>query len=77
MWKPKKTVGQMVEEAKTRIENLSVEQVEAEIARGDAQVVDIRDVRERRKVGFIPGSTHVPRCGRRPPSRRRRSSPPG
>ena len=61
MWKPKKTVGQMVEEAKTRIENLSVEQVEAEIARGDAQVVDIRDVRERRKVGFIPGSTHVPR----------------
>ena len=61
MWKPRKTVGQMVEEAKTRIENLSVEQVEAEIARGDAQVVDIRDVRERRKLGFIPGSTHVPR----------------
>jgi rhodanese-related sulfurtransferase len=23
--------------------------------------VDIRDVRERRKLGFIPGSTHVPR----------------
>ncbi len=61
MWKPKRTVGQMVEEAKTRIENLSVEQVEAEIALGDAQVVDIRDVRERRKLGFIPGSTHVPR----------------
>jgi len=61
MWKPKKTVGQMVEDAKTRIENLSVEQVEAEMARGDVQVVDIRDVRERRKLGFIPGSTHVPR----------------
>jgi rhodanese-related sulfurtransferase len=61
MWKPRKTVGQMVEEAKTRIENLSVEQVEAEIARGDVQVVDIRDVRERKKLGFIPGSTHVPR----------------
>jgi len=60
-WKPKKTVGQMVAEAKTRIENLSVEQVEAEMARGDVQVVDIRDVRERRKLGFIPGSTHVPR----------------
>jgi hypothetical protein len=29
-WKPRKTVGQMVEEAKTRIENLSVEQVEAD-----------------------------------------------
>jgi len=61
MWKPRKTVGQMVEEAKTRIENLSVEQLEAEVARGDVQVVDIRDVRERKKVGFIPGSTHVPR----------------
>src|SRR5215471_7075504 len=61
MWKPKKTVGQMVEEAKQRIENLSVEQLEVEIARGDVQVVDIRDVRERRKLGFIPGSTHVPR----------------
>ena len=61
MWKPKRTVGQMVEEAKTRIENLSVEQVEAEMARDDVQVVDIRDVRERRKLGFIPGSTHVPR----------------
>jgi rhodanese-related sulfurtransferase len=61
MWKPRKTVGQMVEEAKTRIENLSVEQVEAEIARGDVQVVDIRDVRERKKLGSIPGSTHVPR----------------
>ena len=50
MWKPRKTVGQMVDEAKTRIENLSVEQVEAEMARGDVQVVDIRDVRERRKL---------------------------
>ena len=61
MWTPKKTVGQMVEEAKRRIENLAVEQVEAEMARGDVQVVDIRDVRERRKLGFIPGSQHVPR----------------
>ena len=61
MWTPKKTVGQMVEEAKRRIENLSVEQVEAEMARGEVQVVDIRDVRERRKLGFIPGSQHVPR----------------
>jgi len=61
MWTPKKTVGQMVAEAKARIENLSVEQLEAEMARGDVQVVDIRDVRERKKLGFIPRSTHVPR----------------
>jgi rhodanese-related sulfurtransferase len=51
----------MVEEAKTRIENLSVEQFEAEMAKGGVQVLDIRDVRERRKLGFIPGSSHVPR----------------
>src|SRR5262245_65857505 len=61
-WKPRRTVGQMVEDAKKRIENLSVEQVEAEMARGDVQAVDLRDVRERRKLGFIPGSTHVPRA---------------
>ena len=61
MWTPKKTVGQMVAEAKARIENLSVEQLEAEMARGDVQVADIRDVRERKKLGFIPRSTHVPR----------------
>ena len=61
MWKPKKTVGQMVEEAKKRIENLSVAELEREMTRGGVQVLDIRDVRERTKLGFIPGSMHVPR----------------
>ena len=51
----------MVDEAKTRIENLTIEQLEAEIAGGGVQVLDIRDVRERRKLGFIPTSIHVPR----------------
>ena len=60
-WRPKKTVGQMVEEAKTRIQNLSIAELEAEMTTPDVQVLDIRDVRERRKLGFIPGSTHVPR----------------
>jgi rhodanese-related sulfurtransferase len=60
-WRPRKTVGQLVEEAKTRIENLAIEELEAEMARGDVQVLDIRDVRERRRLGFIPGSIHVPR----------------
>jgi rhodanese-related sulfurtransferase len=61
MFVPKKTVGQMVEAAKQRIENLSNEQLRAEMARGDVQILDIRDVRERQKLGFIPGSLHVPR----------------
>jgi rhodanese-related sulfurtransferase len=60
-WRPRRTVGEMVDDAKRRIENLTIEEVEAEIARGDAQVLDIRDVRERRKLGFIPTSIHVPR----------------
>jgi rhodanese-related sulfurtransferase len=60
-WRPKKTVGQMVDDAKTRIENLSIEQLEAEMKRAEVQVLDIRDVRERKKLGFIPGSMHVPR----------------
>jgi rhodanese-related sulfurtransferase len=51
----------MVAFAKTRIENLSVDALEQEMARGDVQVLDIRDVRERRKLGWIPGSLHVPR----------------
>jgi rhodanese-related sulfurtransferase len=60
-WRPKKTVGKMVEEAKTRIQNLSVADLESEMKKPDVQVLDIRDVRERRKLGFIPGSVHVPR----------------
>ena len=61
MFTPKKTVGQMVIEAQARIENLTNAQLKAEIERGDVQVVDIRDVRERQKLGYIPGSIHVPR----------------
>ena len=60
-WRPKKTVGQMVDDAKKRIHNLSVTDLEAEMKTPDVQVLDIRDVRERRKLGFIPGSVHVPR----------------
>lgn len=61
MFRPRKTVDEMVAEAKTRIENLTVEQLRAEVASGEVQVVDIRDVRERQKLGGIPGAVHVPR----------------
>lgn len=61
MWVPKKTVGQMVTEAKTRIQNLGLDELQAELRAGVTQVLDIRDVRERRKLGWIPGSLHVPR----------------
>jgi rhodanese-related sulfurtransferase len=60
-WRPTRTVGEMVEAAKTRIENLTIAELEAEMQRPDVQVLDIRDVRERQKLGWIPGSIHVPR----------------
>ena len=58
MFKPRKTVGQMVEEAKTRIENLSLDGLRAELAGGQVQVLDSRDIRAREKLGWVPGSQH-------------------
>lgn len=55
-----KTAAQLVAEAKSRIENLTVDQVAAEIASGDAVIVDIREPGERAN-GAIPGSVAAPR----------------
>jgi len=56
-----KTAAELVAEAKGRVENLSVEQVAAEIASGDAVLVDLREPEELTASGKIPGSVHVPR----------------
>src|SRR5688572_23361111 len=61
MFTPTKPIGRLVAEAKQRIENVTVDQLKAELARGGTQLLDIRDVRERQKLGWIPGSLHVPR----------------
>ena len=55
-----KKAADLVAEAKARIENLDVEQVEKELAEG-ALIVDIRDAPELASSGRIPGSVHVPR----------------
>ncbi len=57
----KNPVAKLVEAAKSRINNLSVEEVKALIEKDRALIVDIRDVRERQKSGKIPGSVHAPR----------------
>jgi rhodanese-related sulfurtransferase len=57
----RRTVDDMVREAKSRIEELSVEQLEAEIEAGDVTVVDIRDPREQWERGAIPGARSMPR----------------
>lgn len=51
----------LVAEAESRIENLDVDQVAAELAAGTAVVLDIRDIRELLELGSIPGSIHAPR----------------
>jgi rhodanese-related sulfurtransferase len=57
----RRTVADLVTEAKARIEELSVEELQAEIEHGDLTVVDIRDVRERWDRGTIPGAKSMPR----------------
>lgn len=57
----RRTLPEMIADAKSRIEELSVEQLAAEIAAGDVTVVDIRDVRERWDRGAIPGAVSAPR----------------
>ena len=56
-----KTAAQLVTEAKQRVENLTPDQVSAELARGDALLVDLRVADERDRSGVIPGGVHAPR----------------
>jgi rhodanese-related sulfurtransferase len=56
-----KTAAEMVAEAKSRIENLTPTQVAAELERGDAVLVDLREPEERAANGVISGAVHAPR----------------
>ncbi|MGH9694375.1 MAG: rhodanese-like domain-containing protein, partial [Bryobacteraceae bacterium] len=55
-----KTAAQLVHEAKSNIENLTPDQVQAEIAKGNVTIVDIRDAPELVN-GTIPGAVHASR----------------
>ena len=55
-----RTAAQMVAEARSRVENLTPEQVSDELARG-ALLVDLREPNERSENGTIPGAIHAPR----------------
>lgn len=54
------TAAQLVQEAKQRIQNLTVDQVAAELERGDVTLVDLREPAEQQQ-GTIPGALLVPR----------------
>ena len=59
--KLKKGFRQLVDEAKSRITTLSLEEARARHGRGDVVFVDLRDVRELEREGMIPGAFHCPR----------------
>ncbi|WP_299891722.1 rhodanese-like domain-containing protein [uncultured Ruegeria sp.] len=57
----KKTAAQMVQESRHRIEEIETAELIAMVGDPNVVIVDIRDVRERQRTGFIPGSFHAPR----------------
>ena len=57
----KTTVAQMVADARNRITELETPDLIAAVEDPDTVIVDIRDIRERQRTGFIPGSVHAPR----------------
>ena len=61
MPKLKVPVSDMVAQARARIEEIETAELIARLDDPDLVVVDIRDVRERQRSGYIPGSFHAPR----------------
>ena len=61
MKKLKKTVKSMVAEAKTKISEINAKEAINLFKNDDVIFIDIRDIRERQKLGFIPRSFHAPR----------------
>ena len=61
MPKLKTSVKEMVNAARARIEEIETPDLIAMVNDPDVVIVDIRDVRERQKLGYIPGSFHCPR----------------
>lgn len=53
--------AEMVDAARSRIEEIEIMDLIALHRDPDVVVVDLRDVRERQKTGFIPESVHCPR----------------
>jgi len=51
----------LVKQAESEIETLTPQQVNERIQSAGILLVDIRDVRELKKEGKIPGAVHVPR----------------
>ena len=61
MAKLKVSAAQMVATARARIDEIETPDLIAMVDDPNVVIVDIRDVRERQRGGFIPGSVHAPR----------------
>lgn len=53
--------SQLVQQAKARIKEITALDALELFDRADVVIVDIRDIRERQREGYIPGSIHAPR----------------
>jgi rhodanese-related sulfurtransferase len=61
MQKLKTSAADLVAKARAKIEEIPTADAIALLKDQDAVFVDLRDVRERQRSGFIPGSFHCPR----------------
>lgn len=57
----KTSSAQMVADARARINEVETVDLIAALEDQNTVIVDLRDVRERQRSGFIPGSFHAPR----------------
>lgn len=55
------SAAEMVAKARARIDEVETADAIALVGHEDVVFVDLRDVRERQRSGFIPGSFHCPR----------------
>ena len=61
MSKLKVPVSELVKAARARIEEIETRDAIAMVNDPGVVIVDLRDIRERQRSGFIPGSFHCPR----------------
>ena len=57
----KTSASEMVKNARTRIEEIETSDLITMMEDPNVVIVDIRDIRERQRSGYIPGSFHAPR----------------
>jgi len=61
MGKLKTPVSALVAQARSAIEEIETADAIKLVGNDRVQIVDLRDIRERQRSGFIPGSFHCPR----------------